>query len=361
MVPDKRRSGLLAVFTAALMLTSMVGGAVAATPSTDTQEDGDEIIEQFREEVESLETAQFTRTTESTYDNETSSMTVRVTADLADNQKRVETLETTTGSNTTQVWNDGTITAYNEDRNTVQEYDAPDTLLLTHVQGLANESMGTLEYAGTETVDGHETHVLELAATQQNGDVQGSLTAYVDTETYFPVKMTQQVESENFDYSATVTFENVTLDEELPEDTFELDLPDDVEDMRDDEEPSVQRYDSYDTLASNTELSVPSADLTDRFGFEKGVAYQSEHVQSVTLTYTDGEESVSVITRADPPSYDYGDTDRYESVAVGDQTGYLYTTDEFVVLHVDADQPYTIYGDLTEDTAVDVATAVVEG
>jgi len=365
MIPTKSRPAILAALVAAMLVTSGTAGvAFAATPAMDDgqqQIDGDEVIEAFQEQIESLDTVQFTRTAEVTYDNETITTTVRVAADLDDTQKRVETVNATSGSNTTTVWNGSNVTTYYPDEDRVSEYEVTGTSLLPRIQGMANESLITYEYNGTVTVNGQETYVLEAVPEAGTQQTEASATLYIDKETYFPVQVESQTNSEDFAHTSTVTYENVTLGEEIPDETFELDLPDDVDDEPESTMPDVTRHDSYDSLASDTDLSVPDADLAHGFSFDGGAVVDAEDFHSVSLSYTDGEESISVVTRADPiTSFDHSDSDRYEAVEVGDTTGYVYESDDFLALYVEGDQPYTIYGEISEGTATDVAEAIIE-
>lgn len=369
MEASKRRPAILAVLVAAMLVTSGTAGvAFAATPAMDDGQqeeriDGDGVVEEFRDRIESLDTVQFTRTAEVTYRNETTTTTTRIAADLDDTQKRVERLAGET--NTTTVWNGDNVTTYYPDENRVSEYEVTGTTLLPRVQGLANESLITYEYSGIETVNGQETYVLEAtrdAGTQQSADTEASATLYVDRETYFPVQVESEVRSEDFTHTSTVTYENVTVGEKIPDETFELDLPDDVDDGQEITTPDVTRHDSYDSLASETDLTVPEADLAHGFSFDGGAVVHADDFHSVSLSYTDGEESISVTTRADPiTSFDHSDSDRYEAVEVGDTTGYVYTSDDFLALYVEGDQPHSIYGEISQETATDIAAAILDG
>jgi outer membrane lipoprotein-sorting protein len=371
MVARRSRPAILAVLVAAMLVTSGTAGvAFAATPAIDDGQqeqtvDGDEVVEQFRETIDSLDTVQFTRTAEVVYDNETTTTTTRTTADIDDSQKRLEIINATSGSNTTTVWNGNNVTTYYPDENRVSEYEVTGTSLLPRLQGLANDSLINYEYNGTETVNGQETYVLEAvrnADTQQPDNTEASATLYIDTETYFPVQVESQVSSEDFAHTSTVTYENVTLGAEIPDETFELDLPDDVDDEPETTMPDVTRHDSYDDLASDTDLTVPEADLPRDFSFDDGAVVHSDEFHSATLSYTNGEESLSVVIRADPvTSFDHSDSDRYEAVEVGDTTGYVYTSDDFLALYVEGDQPYTIYGEIGQETATDIAAAILDG
>lgn len=373
MVSTKRRPAIFAVLAAAMLLTSGTAGvALAATPAVtadaqdaqdDDTPDGDEIIDEFRDTINGLETVNFTVTTDSTFDNKTTTRVEAVDADLQDEQKRVETLNSTLGSNRTTVWNGTTVTTYYPDENSVSEYEVTGASLLPSIEALGNESIVSYEYTGNETVDGQETYVLK--GTPESGtqpdDVNASMTVYVDAETYFPEKIVHESTSDDFEYSSTITYENVTLNEEIPDSTFELDVPDDAEDRSETTMPDITEHDTHDDIVSEANMSVPAANLTDGFSFDSGVIVDGDDFHSVTLTYTNDNETVDVITRGEPISaFNHSESDYFESVSVGDTTGYLSTHEDFVSLYVEGDQPYTIHGEIDEQTAIEVAEAILD-
>lgn len=369
MVPPNCRPAIVGVLAAVLLLSSTAGVALAATPTaatTDTQDtetlDGAEIIDAFRDNLDSLETVEFTRTIESTFNNETTTRTAEIAADLGSEQKRIETTDATVGSNTTTVWNGTMVTTYNADENTVSEYEVTGASLLPALDSLANESFLSYEYTGTETVDGETTYVLEATPDEAVvGDTEASVTVYLDTETYFPETVEQQSESEEFAYSSTTTYENVTLNEEIPASTFALDLPDDVEDLSETTTPEFSEYETHDSLTANTTLSVPAATPTDNLTFDSGTVVDGDDYHSVTVTYTSNETTVTVVTNEKLSEFNYSEVDQFEAVDVGDTTGYLYNQDDYTTLYVEDDQSYTVHGEITEDTAVDTAEAILEG
>ena len=362
------RPAVLAIFLAAALVTSGVAGiAFAETPSTtDVQTtesaDGDEVIDSFVERLSTLETVEFTRTTESEFSNETSTRTIHVAADLENFRKRTETVNTTVGSNTTTVMNKSAVVTYNADENTVSEYEiSGERTLLPTLDILGNESAISYEFVGTDTIDGEDTYVLEATPQlQRDTDVEMSLTVSVDAETYFPVRMESETVSEEYTYSSTVTHSNVTLDGEIPESTFDLDVPADASEPSAYVGPDITSSESYDNISNQATLSLPAAELAGEFSFERGTIVDGEDYYSVSLRYTDGEETISVSTRAEP--FDgsiYGDSDRYESVEIGETTGYRYTSDEFTSLHWEDDQVYSLYGEIDNGTAMDIAESIV--
>lgn len=362
---------ILAVVASALLLTSGTAGiAFAATPAaaapTDKlateYPDDSNVVEKFTERLSTVETAQFTRTTEITVGNETTTSTERIQVDFDDSQLRSETVD---GEfNITTIQDDGNVTQYNADKNRVTGAEVTGSSVLPRLDALANESMFDYEYGGVDVVDGELVYELEpvsVAGEQMSGDAAASMTVYVNMDTYFPVQIESESNVQDDEFSSTVAYEDVTLNEEIPDSTFELDLPDDVEDLRNDSGPDVTRYDTYDDVVSNTNHTVPPADLTEDFSFDSAATFEGENINSLHLTYTAGEESVSVVVYTEPRTqFNHSDSDRFESVDIGDTTGYLSTHEDFVSLYVEGDQPYRIHGQIDQETATTIAETLID-
>jgi hypothetical protein len=107
---------------------------------------------------------------------------------------------------------------------------------------------------------------------------------------------------------------------------------------------------------------VPDAEIGDGFSFDEGTTIDGESYYAVTLAYSDGNRTVTITTQAESPgSFDYNESEMYEAVDINGTTGYLYTSDEFSLLSVEADQRYTVYGEVSNETAVDVAESIIDG
>ena len=363
---------MFAVLTAAMLLTSgAVGVAFAGSPSTiDAQSeatpDGDEVVDEFLERVSTLDTVQFTRSAERAFNNQSSTNTVRVVADFESFQKRTETLNSSIGSDSvTTVRNDSAVTTYDAEDNTVSEYEIQSSTLLPRIESLANDSVVDYEFLGTETVDGQDTYALDVTPKERfrnDADVETETTVFVDTETYFPVRVDSETRSEEYNHSSTVDYENVTLNEEIPDGTFELDVPDDATDPTANLGPEINDFDAYDELSASANVSVPDAEIGEGFEFERGTTIDGDEYYSVTLEYSDGDQSVTVSTQVTAiGGVDYDDSEMYEAVDLGDVTGYRYTNDEFTLLSFEDDQQYTVYGDVSNGTATDLAESILEG
>jgi outer membrane lipoprotein-sorting protein len=363
------RSSVLAALLSVLLLSSSVAGlAVAGSPSAvDAQHsasvDGEAVVEQFIDRIETLETVEFTRSSETVVDNRTLTSTEQVAANLETDQKRVEIVDTSVGANATTVWDGNNVTTYNSDENTVTEYEFSSVSLLPRLQSIANDSRLDYEYLGTETVNGQETHAIALTNEElpaSMNETQASATVYVDTETYFPVQYVTEFQSDDYSYSATVTYENVSINEDIPESTFELDIPDDAERPSSTPDVETETYDSHDEL-SDVSLSLPDADLPEGFSFDRATTFSYDDITSAVLSYTDGEESISVYTRTDSGvDVDYDESDGWERVDLNETTGYVYTNGEYLSLRFDDGQPYTVSGEISNSTAISIAESILE-
>ena len=367
---ERSRSGaLLALLvTVTVLSTGIAGVALADTPSTADEQstaepastDGAAVVENFTERIETLETVEFTRTTESELDDRTTSSTARVVADLESGQMRTETLESSYGGNSTTVVNETHMVTYSPEENTVNtvEYESQGNTVLPQLTQLANESAVEYEYIGTGTVSGED--VYRLTAIPQETPTSGntSLTVAVDAETYFPVRIETSVRSDRVNITATQTYTNVSINEDLPESAFELDVPEDATEPSFDG-PEVTSYDEYSALQSGVELSVPAAELPGDFRFDSARTIDGESYYSVSLTYSNGDEQVHVSVQNESP-FDWSQRDDYEEVRLGDETGYYADHGEYGFVQVDTDdRAYTLYGTLGEDRLVDIGTAVV--
>jgi outer membrane lipoprotein-sorting protein len=368
-----RSSALLALLvTVSMLSTGIAGAALADTPSTmdaqpatnsETTTDGEAVVENFTQRIETLETVEFTRTTESEFDNETMSNTVRVVADLESEQKRTETIASTHGSNTTTVINATHMTTYNADENTVNTFEYGSNSrgysMLPQLTQLANESAVEYEFLGTGTIDGEEVYRLDATPTQTPDETDVSGTIAVDTETYFPVQVTTEFSSEEYSVNSTRTYSNVSINEAVPDSAFELDVPADATGPSS-TGPDIESYDDYSSLQSDAALSLPAAELPADYEFEGARIIDGDNYYSVSLTYTDGDESVHVGVQ-DDSSFDWSERDGVEEVTLGDETGYYNDDGDYAFLHVDTgEQAYYLYGQLDEDQLIDIGTAVVD-
>jgi len=360
---------LALLVTVSVLSTGLAGVALADDTSTtanesatasETTPDGDAVVENVTERIETLETVEFTRTSVSEFDGRTSNTTTRVVADVDANKMRTDTVQSSYGSNTSTVVNGTHITTYNPDENTVNtvEYESQTGSVLPQLTQLANESAVEYGFAGTATIDGEDVYLLDATPQQTYDEQNVSMTVAVDTETYFPVQIETEIRSDRYNVTATQTYTNVSINREIPESAFELDVPADATEPSFDG-PEISSYDEYGRLQSSAELSLPAAELAGDYEFDSGQIIDGEGYYSVSLTYTDGDDRVQVTTQEESP-FDWSERDGVEEVSLGEETGYYAESGEYAFLHADTDgQSYHVYGKLDREQIVDVGTAVV--
>jgi outer membrane lipoprotein-sorting protein len=367
-----RTGAVLALLVAVSVLSTGIAGAALADspstpdaqPATDTEPttDGEAVIENFTQRIETLETVEFTRMMESEVGNGTMNNTVRVVADLESEQKRTETVASSHGSNTTTVINATHMTTYNADENTVNTFEYGSNSrgysMLPQLTQLANESAVEYEFLGTGTINGEEVYRLDATPTQTPDETGVSVTIAVDTETYFPVQVTTEFSSEEYSVNSTRTYSNVSINEDVPDSAFDLDVPADATEPSF-TGPDIESYDNYSSLQSDTDLSLPDAELPADYEFEDARIIDGDNHYSVSLTYTDGNESVYVGVQ-DDSSFNWSERDGVEEVSLGDETGYYNDNGDYAILHVDTgEQSYYLSGQLDEDQLINIGTAVV--
>jgi outer membrane lipoprotein-sorting protein len=367
-----RSNALLALLvTVSILSTGIAGAALADSPSmtdaqpTDSSEtttDGEAVVENFTQRIETLETVEFTRTMESEFDDETMSNTVRVVADLESERKRTETIASSHGSNTTTVINATHMTTYNADENTVNTFEYGSNSrgysMLPQLTQLANESAVEYEFLGTGTLNGEEVYRLNATPTQTPDETDVSLTVAVDTETYFPKQVTTEFSGEQYSVNSTRTYSNVSINGDVPGSTFELDVPADAT-KPSFSGPDIKSYDDYASLQSDAELSLPAAELPAEYEFEDARIIDGDNYYSVSLTYTNGNKGVHVGVQENS-SFDWSERDGVDEVSLDDETGYYDDDGDYAFLHADTgEQAYYLYGQLDEDQLIDIGTAVV--
>lgn len=369
MLKRSRCGPLLALLMAATLLSSgFVGAGLASNLSTiDAQQttasttnvDGEAVVENFTERIETLETVEFTRTAKTETNNRTINSTIHVVADLRSGQKRTETIDSAYGANTTTVVNETHRVTYNPEKNTVNsyEYKSQDNSVLPQLAQMANESAVAYEYAGTSTVNGEDVYLLNATPQQTPEDRNVSVTVAVDTETYFLVQYETSLQSDRSNFTVTRTYSNVTINGDIPESAFELDVPEDATEPS--LGPEISSYDKYSTLQSAANLSVPADELPDDFKFDSASIIDGEAYYSVSLTYTNGNETAHVSIQEES-RVDWSDYDNYNSVEIGNETGYYNSYDEYKFLHVNTDeQSYSVSGELNKSEIIDIGTELV--
>jgi outer membrane lipoprotein-sorting protein len=380
MVPDNPRAALSAVTLGSLVVLSGlgIGGVAAQQPSVaqsiqtpekpseapgdgnESTSDGDDIVASFEERIESLETLVMTYETNVTGENFTTTTERTMWVDYENDRIRTETH--TNRTDVVTVRNESRTVTYDAENEQVNRYETPDgDVARTPVDGLVEDT--NITYEGRERLDGEQTYRLDVTRPNATGlSTSVDTTVWIDADTYFPTKAA--VEAENGDFNVTMHFRNVSLNASISDDRFTIDVPEDAEESSYDL-PDVTEYDSLSELRDEANRSVPAPDVPAAYSFEKGYVTEGDAYHSTTLRYTTGDGETLSIAQVSAGEYDYNysDSDRYESVSIGNHTGY-YTEYEFagntttVVALPCGETTYTVSGDLDRQQTIEVAESL---
>ncbi|TYT62442.1 LolA family protein [Natrialba swarupiae] len=213
------------------------------------------------------------------------------------------------------------------------------------------------EYVGTDTVDGRETHVVEIHAVENATDDGGlgvlvgdteyvlgsaddvdaanvttTVTWWIDVEATYPIKEQVVTEYDEPRQHAlerertvrTVTYEDVRFDEPIPDDRFAFDPPAGTDVVEPIDSVEVSTIDEADDAVP---FSVSEPTLPDGYELVIVTASEFDGDATVQFLYRDGDsleddEILGRITER-PPAYDPEDVDRD---GVGDVDGAFVST-----------------------------------
>jgi len=384
MVPDNSRGALLAVTLGSLVALSGlgIGGAVAVqqpsddvpstqlthAPSDDPDETndsstptGDEVVERFEERIESLESVVMAYETNTTINgNTTMTSERRMWVDYEND--RVRTEWETNRTHVITVRNESGTVSYDVENNQLNRFNVSvDMAHVTPVDSLVTDT--EIAYEGRDRVDGEEAYRLTVTPTNASGTLGSvNVTVWLDTDTYFPTVATSELDDSEYDFEQTTRFRNVSLNASIPDDRFTIDVPDNATEPEP-SVPNVTEYESLSSLREDTNRSVPSPDVPDAYTFEEGYVVADDDSHSITLHYaTDDDESLTVVKHS-AMEYDFSESDRYETIDVGNHTGY-YTEYEYdgnttsVVVVPCEDTTYRVSGDRSKGETVGVADSL---
>ncbi|MFC4405806.1 LolA family protein [Haloarchaeobius iranensis] len=182
----------------------------------------------------------------------------------------------------------------------------------------------TASYEGTETVAGRETHVVELAP---RGDVarvasDARIRYYLDSERYFPTKVTQSMTVNGKEFRVVSEYTNVDFDPDIPDSRFRFAPPEDASVVDLDE--SQETFETRAAAAANVSTTLPEPDVPD--GYEPSqVGVLRGEVTTVTVFYrNDAGDVLYVSKHSEPRSTGSAEGD---TVEIGDTEGRYVATD----------------------------------
>jgi len=379
MVPTLRSSIVVAAVVLTVVLSGCVGTDATNTTATasdqtpvsteqppatadpttaDETTENDTVAERFERRLSSLDSYSARMVTETTLDGNTTTTVTDVWARPATGEVRREVVSSPHTNGTVTVLNESMIAVYNPDTDSVtrinQTGQTPSGNTITGP--LLNDT--SVETAGTDRIDGEQTYRVRLEPESAMSG-SGTITAWLDDETYFPVRIEYEGAGAA-NISSVIEYENVELNPELSDSRFRLDVPAGTNTTTY-EPPETREFESLSALRSNVSATVPTPEVPAGFSLERATVVDGE-TRSISLTYRNDTSRISVSQRNRTFSDGTGadnTTRAGETVQVGDRTGRLQSLGEtrFVTWSCDGRQ-YSVSGDLSRDAVLDVAASV---
>ena len=377
-----KRAHVSTVVVALLLVTAGCLGAVGSGDDASVDDDGDEelpdedlpdddgdeelpdadaLLEAATEAESSVETVQGIQTITMDDGTETVTTTQEVW-ERGPDQYRADIIETDDPEPIDVIVSDGsTMWMYDEDDNEAVRmelgFDQADQEALNDgfVEAFTNDTDVTIE--GTDTVADRDVYVLELTG---DGDdaLYESATLWIDQETDYPVKQ-KITPAVGESVTTTTAFEEVAFDEEIDDEVFAFEPPEDAE-IREFDELMPQQYTDVDAADADVPFDVPRPDVPAEYTLESVLAGENMVGWSATLQYTDETDSfltVGVADEAQDPVFE-PDSDPVEIDDV-DATIREATETRTIIEWEDDGLSYTVSGELTADELIDVAESIV--
>ncbi len=377
-----KRAHVSTVVVALLLVTAGCLGAVGSGDDASVDDDGDEelpdedlpdddgdeelpdadaLLEAATEAESSVETVQGIQTITMDDGTETVTTTQEVW-ERGPDQYRADIVEADDPEPIDVIVSDGsTMWMYDEDDNEAVRmelgFDQADQEALNDgfVEAFTNDTDVTIE--GTDTVADRDVYVLELTG---DGDdaLYESATLWIDQETDYPVKQ-EITPTVGESVTTTTAFEEVAFDEEIDDEVFAFEPPEDAE-IREFDELMPQQYTDVDAADADVPFDVPRPDVPAEYTLESVLAGENMVGWSATLQYTDETDSfltVGVADEAQDPVFE-PDSDPVEIDDV-DATIREATETRTIIEWEDDGLSYTVSGELTADELIDVAESIV--
>lgn len=333
--------------------TSTETATPTATPAA--PESAADLEATFESRMTSLSSFTATRSQTTSMDNRTSSMTTDMWVRLSTGEYRTEVLAPEERAGNAVVGGNDTVWLYDEAKNQVTTYDRS-------AYGTANASTSVVTGLATRynvtdyeqaTLDGQETYRVTLVPERDTGNsVDTTVTAWLDTGTYFPVTVEQSYELENTSFSTRTHYENVTLNATIPDERFAFDPPENatVESV---DLPETQSFDSLASMRESVDVSVPDPEVPEGFAFQQGTLVEYNHT-SLSLTYENESARLGVSKVDSERSLDGG-----ENVTVGDHDGRLRSYGDTTMVAWTCDGwTYSVSGTLDRAELLDIARSL---
>ncbi|MFD1587236.1 outer membrane lipoprotein-sorting protein [Halorientalis brevis] len=338
--------------------TTSPGDATPTNESIDGDGDGD-VAAAFKQRLSELDSYTATVVSHSEFGENETNTTTKVWARPETGQVRREVVSSPYTEGMVTVINETMVVTYSRESNELTRINRSNYQMgqsgsasVTMI-GSVVDSM-TVETLGTEQVDGEKTYRVRLEPNASMASEQATITAWLDADTHFPVRVETASNSDRVNFSSVTRYENVELNPTIPDSKFALDVPADAN-TSDVSLPDSRVYDSLADLRANATMSLPEPDLPAGFSLEQGRVTRGDR-RSVSLQYRN-ESTRLTVTKANETTYN--GTDSNETVQIGQRTGsyHEFGSAGMIVWSCDGSR-YSVSGGLSRAQLVDVAASV---
>lgn len=212
----------------------------------------------------------------------------------------------------------------------------------------------TVTDAGTATVDGRETRVVDVDVTDDSSIIENA-TYWIGDERHFPLKAAVTVRTGGQTTVATTTYRNVTFNEPVSEERFTLDASPDAQVV---ESPNgtLRSYSNRTSLATATDLEVPDPSLPDEYELQSAQITPRGTNETITMIYGGEGTTITVRKLLDFEAEFGSDGERIE---VGDRPGRFLDLDgSNVVVWTCTGDTYSVQGPADGPSLRDVASSM---
>ena len=332
--------------------TTVSSGDDSATNESAT----DDVASRFEQRMSTLDSYHATVVATSRFDGNRTNTTTEVWARPETGEVRREVVDSPYNEGSITVANESEVVTYNPDSNEVTRVNrskfGDGSTGVSMVDAMA--STMSVEPLGTESIDGQQTYRVSLEPDSEMARGNANMTAWLDADTYFPVRIETTSDSERVNFSSVIEFETVELNPTIPDDRFTLDAPADAN-TSNVSLPDTETYDTVDALRANTSMSVPHPDVPANFSFEQGRVTRGDSV-SLSLQYANESARLSVTKTNDTT---YNGSDDGEPVQIGNRTGQYseFGASAMVVWSCDGHR-YSVSGLVSRARLTDVAASI---
>ncbi|WP_232688617.1 LolA family protein [Halobacterium zhouii] len=227
-----------------------------------------------------------------------------------------------------------------------------------------------VEYLGTRTVANRTAHGFRMTAVSAAA-MDLNQTLWLDSEFYYPLRTNQTLRFDNQTMHVTTRLANVTFNGGLPDDAFQVDLPENAT-VNTTDVPETETFDSRAALAGSVETSVPDPDVPEGYAFERATHMDGNvswggddssrgNISQVSLQYT-GDGGRLVVSKMTGGADDNGSWTKTtgDNVTVAGHDGrYLTTASSSMVTWSCDGHSYSVVATaLDRDAILDVAASV---